>query len=96
MSTQVEIEAAAKTSTEKLALARKAFRDFHSRCFWFMREDAQLSEEDVPEIERGLSLPQCAKSSGQAGPGLAGVPEVAPTFRQRARRLAGGYRRPET
>jgi len=39
---------------EKLALAQRAFKQFHSRCFWFMREDAQISEEDIPEIARGL------------------------------------------
>jgi hypothetical protein len=35
---------------DKLALAQQAFRDFHSRCFWFMREDAQITAEDVPYI----------------------------------------------
>jgi hypothetical protein len=35
---------------EKLALAQQAFREFHARCFWFMRPDAQLTEADVPYV----------------------------------------------
>jgi len=35
---------------EKLALARQAFRDFHARCFWFMRPDAVIVEEEIPYI----------------------------------------------
>jgi len=35
---------------EKLALAQEAFRQFHARCFWFMRQDAQISEEDIPYL----------------------------------------------
>jgi hypothetical protein len=38
------------TTPEKLALAQRAFKQFHSRCFWFMRADAQITEEDVPYI----------------------------------------------
>jgi hypothetical protein len=37
-------------SPEKLALAQQAFREFHARCFWFMRPDAQLTEADVPYV----------------------------------------------
>jgi hypothetical protein len=37
MSTGVEKEHEPKTAKpDKLALAQQAFRDFHSRCFWFM------------------------------------------------------------
>lgn len=39
---------------DKLELAQQAFRKFHSRCFWFMREDLHVSEENLPEIVRGL------------------------------------------
>jgi len=35
---------------EKLVLAREAFRKFRSLCFWFMREDAMIEEEDLPYI----------------------------------------------
>ena len=41
-------------SPEKLALAQAAFREFHSRCFWFMREDLQVGEADLEAIVRGL------------------------------------------
>jgi hypothetical protein len=42
------------TMPEKLALAQRAFQRFHSRCFWFMREDACVGEEDIETIVRGL------------------------------------------
>ena len=35
---------------EKLALAQQAFEEFHSRCFWFMRDDARIQEDDIPYI----------------------------------------------
>jgi len=39
-----------QSTPEKLALAQQAFREFHARCFWFMRPDAQLTEADVPYV----------------------------------------------
>ena len=37
-------------TAEKVALAQQAFREFHARCFWFMRADAQIPAEDVPYV----------------------------------------------
>ena len=37
-----------------LALAQHAFEQFHSRCFWFMREDLRVGEEDLEAVIRGL------------------------------------------
>ena len=34
--------------------ARRAFRKFHARCFWYLREDLEVSLDDIPEIVRGL------------------------------------------
>lgn len=34
--------------------ARRAFREFHAQCFWYLRPDLQVSLDDVPEIVRGL------------------------------------------
>ncbi|NQT92070.1 MAG: hypothetical protein HQ559_04860 [Lentisphaerae bacterium] len=34
--------------------ARRAFRTFHVQCFWYMREDMDVTLADVPEIVRGL------------------------------------------
>ena len=34
----------------KLALAQQAFRDFHARCFWFMRRDAEIVAAEVPYL----------------------------------------------
>jgi len=41
-------------SAERLALAQQAFEQYHSRCFWFMREDLHVEDEDLPAIIRGL------------------------------------------
>ena len=46
--------AAPPASPAKLALAQQAFEQFHSRCFWFMREDLSVGEEDLEAIIRGL------------------------------------------
>lgn len=34
--------------------ARRAFRRFHAQCFWYMREDMDVTLADVPDIVRGL------------------------------------------
>jgi hypothetical protein len=34
--------------------ARRAFRRFHAQCFWYLREDLEISLDDIPEIVRGL------------------------------------------
>ena len=34
--------------------ARRAFREFHAQCFWYLRPDLRVSLDDVPEIVRGL------------------------------------------
>ena len=34
--------------------ARRAFREFHAQCFWYLRPDLQVSLDDIPEIVRGL------------------------------------------
>ena len=34
--------------------ARRAFREFHAQCFWFMPSDMKITLEDVPEVARGL------------------------------------------
>ena len=42
------------TTPEKLALAQRAFREFHSRCFWFMREDLCVEVAALPAMVKGL------------------------------------------
>ncbi|HJP30463.1 MAG: hypothetical protein QF689_08610 [Candidatus Latescibacteria bacterium] len=34
--------------------ARRAFREFHAQCFWYMRPDMKIALADVPEVVRGL------------------------------------------
>ncbi len=46
----------AMADAERLELARKALRDFHAQCFWFMRQDAELALSDLPAIAHGLRL----------------------------------------
>ncbi|HEY3857853.1 MAG TPA: hypothetical protein VGO67_26000 [Verrucomicrobiae bacterium] len=40
----------AQRQVDKLAMAQAAFREFHARCFWFMRSDAEIVAEEVPYI----------------------------------------------
>ena len=44
------------TASEKLALAGEAWREFHAQCFWYMREDREVTLSDLDEIVRGLRL----------------------------------------
>ena len=39
---------------EKLAQAQQTFARFHTRCFWFMREDVQITAEDIPYLCKRL------------------------------------------
>jgi len=34
--------------------ARQAFKDFYAHCFWSYREDAEITEEKIPFVIRGL------------------------------------------
>ncbi len=34
--------------------ARRAFRTFHTQCFWHLRSDLVATLDDIPEIVRGL------------------------------------------
>ena len=38
------------TAPARLALAQQAFERFHSRCFWFMRREARITEQEIPYI----------------------------------------------
>ncbi len=38
------------TDQERVELARKCFREFYAQCFWFMREDAAITEADLPWV----------------------------------------------
>ena len=38
----------------RLDLARKAFREFYAQCFWSYREDAEITEDKIEFVIRGL------------------------------------------
>lgn len=42
--------------------ARRAFREFHAQCFWYLRRDLKVTLDDVPEVVRGLR-----QNGGQRG-----------------------------
>jgi hypothetical protein len=44
----------AVTRERRLELARKAFKEFYAQCFWSYREDAEITEEKIPFVIRGL------------------------------------------
>jgi hypothetical protein len=41
-------------SERRLELARKAFKDFYAQCFWSYRPDAEITEDKVGFVIRGL------------------------------------------
>lgn len=43
-----------ETQVDKIDLARAVYREFHTRCFWFLRKDLSPTAADIPEIARGL------------------------------------------
>lgn len=40
--------------TARLALARRAFKEFYAKCFWSYRDDLEITEEFIPFVIRGL------------------------------------------
>ena len=38
----------------RLDLVRKAFKEFYAQCFWSYREDAEITEQKIPFVIRGL------------------------------------------
>lgn len=46
----------AEARQRRLELARKAYRDFYAQCFWSYREDAEITEGDIPWVVRELRL----------------------------------------
>jgi len=40
----------------RLELARQAFKEFSAQCFWWYREDLEITEATIPSIIRGLRL----------------------------------------
>ena len=38
----------------RFELARKAFKEFYAQCFWSYREDAEITEDKIPFVIRGL------------------------------------------
>jgi hypothetical protein len=38
----------------RLELARKAFKEFYTMCFWSYRPDLEITEDKIPFIIRGL------------------------------------------
>ncbi len=46
------VDAAARQ--RRLELARRAFREFYAQCFWSYRQDAEITEERIPFVIRGL------------------------------------------
>ena len=38
----------------RLELAQKAYREFFVQCFWSYRDDAEITEDKIPFVIRGL------------------------------------------
>lgn len=44
----------AESREARLALAREAFVKYGARCFWYLRDDLEVTEETLPTIIEGL------------------------------------------
>lgn len=44
------------TDQERVELARKCFREFYAQCFWFMREDLNITIAHLPMIAKELRI----------------------------------------
>lgn len=50
-------EAVSQAERERrLALAREAFREFRTQCFWFWRDDPEITEATIPLLVEDLRL----------------------------------------
>jgi hypothetical protein len=38
----------------RVALAQRAYREYHSQCFWSYRPDLIITEDKIPFVMRGL------------------------------------------
>jgi hypothetical protein len=54
--TQFVTDTEESRETRRLELGRKAFKEFSLQCFWSWPEDAEIAEEAIPFIVRGLRL----------------------------------------
>ena len=48
------LSSAAARDMVRIREARRALREFHSQCFWYLRRDMAVTLDDLPEIIRGL------------------------------------------
>ena len=44
----------AEARQRRLELAREGFRKFHAQCFWSYRPNAQITEDKISFVVRGL------------------------------------------
>lgn len=49
-----EAPAAPMSKLEKLELANRLFREYHTQCFWHMKPDLLVTEATLPSIIQGL------------------------------------------
>jgi hypothetical protein len=52
----IELPTTPLSDEERLCLAQEVYREYSTRCFWFMREDLIVTKENLPLIIEGLKL----------------------------------------
>jgi hypothetical protein len=73
----------------RLDLAKKAFREFYAQCFWSYREDAEITEDKIAFVIRGLR-----EHGGLAGYKVAAEFMPLGAFEQEVLRLLAVNRNP--
>jgi hypothetical protein len=54
MSDSLKSDAVPETTEQRLALANRLFREYHTRCFWHCPRDLVITEELIPVVVNGL------------------------------------------
>ena len=53
---QTTTTASALTPCERLELASRLYREFHTRCFWYSPRDLVITEDLIPFVTKGLRM----------------------------------------
>jgi len=48
------VERQVQSMGSKIEIAQRAFDKFYAQCFWYLRPDLQVREQDLPTIIDGL------------------------------------------
>lgn len=63
--TKHRVNALIRREARRPELAQKAFNEFHALCFWSDRPDAEITEDKIPFVVRGLREHEAFRATHQ-------------------------------